>query len=248
MKPIIVQKFGSSVLPDINAIDHVIKAIQNTVSQGNQVIAIVSAIGETTNQLLNTLKHYQHRSEHAVANYLSVGEIQSASLVTLAAKQAGLHAELITPHQIQLNTVGKETNADPVSLNTDIIHQALQTHDVLILPGFFGVNAHGQTTLLGRGGSDLSALFVAASLKAKLCQLYKDVDGVYDSDPAVYPEATRYEILNWHDALQLPGGIIQHKAVAFAEQHQVLFAVRAIGADYETLICAQPSQLAEVIS
>ena len=240
---IIVQKYGSSVLPDLSALPHVVAAIQKSVSEGHKVIAIISAFGETTNQLLNALKSYPHRSEHAVANYLSVGEIQAASLLTLAANQAGLRAELLTPHQIQLTTTGRETNADPVSVNTEIIHAHLVDHDVLVLPGFFGVNLEGQTTLLGRGGSDLSALFVAAHLKAALCQLYKDVDGVYDSDPAIYPEALRYQALHWEDALQLPGGIVQHKAVAFALQHQVPFSVKAIGADYETIISHHPSCL-----
>ena len=244
MKKIIVQKYGSSVLPDHQAFPKVVAEIKQHVDKGYRVIAIISALGNTTNRLQRELQDFNITGAHAVANYLAVGEIQAASLVTLSARQAGLQAELIMPQQIELQTLGDSLNANPIALNAEIIQQHFKAYEVLILPGFFGVNQRGQTTLLGRGGSDLSALFVARALQADLCQLYKDVDGVYDADPATLSTAKRYSVISWRDALQLPGRIVQHKTVELAAEHQLCFSVKALGKDYFTLVGGDTSILA----
>jgi aspartate kinase len=242
---IIVHKYGSSVLPSSAALPSVVDEIKDTVAKGYKVIAIISAFGNTTDQLQNQLKQFSVTCEHAVASYLAVGEIQSASLVALTARQAGVRAALITPQQIELRTIGDCLNSNPIALNPAVIQKHLLENDALILPGFFGVNQNGQTALLGRGGSDLSALFVASAIQADLCQLYKDVDGVYDSDPAVNPQARRYDIISWEDALQLPGRIIQNKTVQLATEHKLLFCVKAIGKSYYTLVGGKTSQLSK---
>jgi homoserine dehydrogenase len=130
-------------------------------------------------------------------------------------------------------------DANPISVDCAAVRRALAAAPVVVVPGFVGVDAHRQFTLLGRGGSDLTALFLAHQLGASRCRLIKDVDGLYDRDPALElpgPAARRYESLTWDGALELDGKIVQHKAVRFARDRGLEFEVGAFGSESATRV------------
>jgi homoserine dehydrogenase len=169
----------------------------------------------------------------AAATLLSTGELQSAAILGLALDRAGIPAQVLDHAAIGLRTTGPAFDATPASLDTAALLAALDRAPVAVVPGFTGRDEFGQITTLGRGGSDLSALFIAQQLKAAghlaTCRLVKDVDGLYTRDPALPgPPARRYAALSWDDALALDGTIVQHKGVRFARKHQLPFEVAGL--------------------
>lgn len=226
-QPIIVLKFGSSVLRTSADAPRVAHEVYRWVRKGYRVVAVVSALEGETDQLL-AQAHSWERNPHPSATALlaSTGELRSAALLTLALDRAGIDAQVLDVAAIGLRTRGRQAlDARPVRYNVAKLRRFLTRYPVVVLPGFTGRDALGRTTLLGRGGSDCSALFLARGLGAR-CRLVKDVDGLYEWDPRL-PGKTprRFQQLSWDDALELDGGIVQHKAIAFARQNEQTFEV-----------------------
>lgn len=225
---IVVLKFGSSVIPSDLALPSVAVDIRKWIDAGHRVIAVVSAVGGGTDALLAHARQFaaagKPGSDHALAAYVATGEAQAVALLGLSLASAGVEATVLDPGAIGLRTEGPPLDARPISLDVRAVRAALDVAPVLVIPGFIGRDELGRSTLLGRGGSDLSALFIAHHLGAR-CRLVKDVDGLYDRDPAEARDARRFDRVRWDDVLALSEGIIQHKGVRFARDHALCFEV-----------------------
>jgi homoserine dehydrogenase len=240
MPTLTVLKFGGSVLRDEADLGTAVQEVRRWLGAGGRVVAVVSAFDGTTDRLLTQARGYVANAESdaaATALLLATGELTTASLLTLALHREGVGAAVLNPAAIDLRTDGRGVDANPVRVDADAIRRALASTPVVVVPGFIGVDDARQFTLLGRGGSDLTALFLAHELGAGRCRLIKDVDGLYDRDPAVHGRlARKYETLPWDGALTLDGRIIQHKAIRFARDRRLAFEVGAFGRENATSV------------
>lgn len=234
---VVVLKFGSSVIPTEPDLARVVGELGRWRNEGWGVIAVVSAFGGATDSLLAHAASYGEGSNvHALASYVATGEAQAVALLGLALGRAGIKAEVLDAASIGLRTEGPPLDSRTRSVDARALERALERSPVVLLPGFVGRDEVGRTTLLGRGGSDLTALFVAHALGAR-CRLMKDVDGLYDRDPAcARGTARRYARVRFDDVLSLDEGIVQHKAVRFARERGVQFEVGAMGSRDVTLV------------
>ncbi|MCC6676107.1 MAG: homoserine dehydrogenase [Phycisphaerales bacterium] len=240
--PVVVLKFGSSVLPDEAALPTAVHEIYRHIRAGRKVIAVVSALGDTTDRLLSRAQGFVPSPDAgALAAWVATGEAQAAALLGLAVDRAGVPVTVLDSGAIGLRTGGPVLDSSAISLDSAAITRALIAAPVLVVPGFIGRDIDGRATLLGRGGSDLTALFIAAQTGAERCILLKDVDGLYNADPAVESAARRYRRVSYDDVLALSEGIVQHKAVRLARARGVEFSVAAIGKDEGTLVGAGSS-------
>jgi len=251
---IIVLKFGSSVLGTPADLPNAVHEIYRWYRGGYRVIAVVSAIGLATDELLCEAQSVTATPEpYATAELLSTGERTSAALLGLALDRSGIRARVVDPRELRLIASGSALDSELCSLNYGRVHDLLADYPVLVLPGFFGADTEGRTLLLGRGGSDLTAIFLARTLKAR-CRLLKDVDGVYEIDPtpgesaARDPDPRRYAYLSYADALRVATQLLQPKAVAFARQYTARAEVASCGQGYETVVHGGSSEFAGVPS
>lgn len=226
----IVMKFGSSVIPSESALRGVVEEIRRRRDGGWSIVAVVSAIGGATDGLLTHARRFGSENESALAAYVSTGELQAAALLALALGRSGIDSVLLDAAAAGLRTTGPVLDAEPSCLDVERVRRALEGAPVVVVPGFIGRDAQGGTTLLGRGGSDLTALFIASRLGAR-CRLVKDVDGLYDRDPAGREGSTarRFERVSYDDVLMLDEGIVQHKAVRLARTLGLEFEVGPMG-------------------
>lgn len=251
---VIVLKFGGSVLRDEQDLRTAVHEIYRWVRRGDRVVAVVSALEGTTDALIAKARTYADAPESlhqgAYATLLATGEQTSAALLGLAIDRAGITVEVLDAASVHLRTSGTTTDAFPESIDARGILATLERVPVVVLPGFIGRDSDGRTTLLGRGGSDLTALFVAERLidarggggadpRGVRCRLVKDVDGLYEFDPADRSKGSRpgrYASVHWDGALALDGGIVQHKAVRYAKEKGLAFEVGSTLAERATLV------------
>ncbi len=233
----IVLKFGGSVLRDEGTLRGAVHEIHRWRREGYRVIAVVSALAGTTDQLLQRCHHVDAGSAgHAVAAVVAGGELSCASLLGLLLERAGVPARVLAPSALELVAEGPPLDATPVSANLDPIARAHGRDEVVVVPGFAACDDQGRTVLLGRGGSDLTALFLACGTEAERCRLIKDVDGLYEHDPSAPERPARYSVATWEDALHTDGSIVQHKAVRFAREHGLRFELGRLNGTRPTLI------------
>lgn len=244
--PIVVLKFGGSVLRSEDSVSSVVHEIYRWVRSGHRVVAVVSALGGVTDALLGRARGYHADPEPgALATLLATGEQTSVALVALGLNRAGIASEVADAARLGLKTSGGLLDAEPTALDAASLRAVLRRVPVVVAPGFVGLDGEGRTTLLGRGGSDYTALFIAHTLRAR-CRLVKDVRGLYERDPArPGPLARVYRSIHWSDAQKLDGRIVQHKAVRFAQDHGLWFEVGAANAEQATLVGGCPSTLGE---
>ena len=243
---VIVLKFGSSVLRMVQDLPNAVHEIYRWVRDGYRVIAVVSAIGNTTEVLIRDSQMLCAVPEaFATAELLATGERASAALLGIALDRAGVPAHVASPREIGFEVTGTPLDAEPTGLDVARIGELLHAAPVLVVPGFFGTDPAGRTHCLGRGGSDLTAVFLAVSLYAR-CRLIKDVDGVYEFDPAdpgAHPR--RFAQLSYENAIQVAGKLIQPKAVSYLERHRATCEVAALASPTHSYICAGPTLVAE---
>jgi homoserine dehydrogenase len=236
-KSIIVLKLGSSVLRTGSDLPAAVHEIYRWWREGFQVVAVVSAFGHTTDELTRrACAACEQPDEQLVAALLATGETASSTLLGLALSRAGIPATVLDAEQAGLVTDGPVLDANLTSIDTAAVLEALR-NGVVVLPGFVGRGRTGKTTLLGRGGSDLTALFIAQRLGA-VCRLIKDVDGLYTSDPNSLngPPATRFVRVSYATAARVGGIVVQRKAIDFAEAHRLRFIVSSVGSSQATEI------------
>lgn len=233
----LVLKFGGSVLRDDDAVARAVHEVYRHVRAGFAVVAVVSALhGETDGLVARARALDAEPDPQALACLLATGERTSAAWLALAARRAGLACEVATVERIGLRVRGEALDAEPVGLDVEALRALLRRSQVVVVPGFVGIDDDGRTALLGRGGSDLTALFLAQRLGAR-CRLVKDVDGLYERDPALPgPPVRSFATVRHDDALALDGRIVQHKAVRFAQRHGLTFEVGAEASSRATVV------------
>lgn len=230
VKALRVLKFGSSVLARPEEYGRAAGEVRAEVAGGCKVVAVVSAMGRTTDQLLAAARTVaQAPSDALVAALLGTGEEASVALLAMALDAREVSVSAFTRTTLPIRTRGPLQDADPVDVDAERILSVLESVDVVVFPGFVGVDAAGSPSLLGRGGTDLTALFLGHALGAAEIRLVKDVDGIFPGDPGEKPDAAPFAYLSWEGARRIGGGVVQEKALAFAARHGLGFRVAAPG-------------------
>jgi len=232
---IIVLKFGSSLLRSEKDLPTAVHEIYRWWREGFQVVAVVSAFGNTTDELTQHAHSVcDQPTDQLVAVLLATGEAASSALMGLALNRSGIPATVLDAEQAGLYTDGPILDANLTSIDVASVLQALRD-GVVVLPGFVGQGRSGKPTLLGRGGSDLTALFLAQRLGG-VCRLIKDVDGLYTSDPnsTTGLSAARFVRVSYATAAKAGGGVVQRKAIDFAARHRLSFEVSSVGSGRAT--------------
>ncbi len=232
---IIVLKFGGSVLRSEDDLPRAVHEIYRHWRRGSRIVAVVSALGNTTDELIGKAKRYgTDPNPGALASLLLTGEATSSALLALALDRSGIPTKILSAEQAGIRTSGDILDAEPVAADTARITKEL-CNAVVVVSGFAGVNDSGDLTLLGRGGSDYTALFLAKQLDAR-CVLIKDVEGLYESDPAKKNRPRRFAQASYATTQRCGAVLVQEKALRFAEKHDLHFEIAAFGCDSGTKI------------
>ena len=222
---LIVQKYGGSSLANAARVHAAARRVTGLAGQGAQVVVVVSAQGDTTDELITKAEFVNlHGSAREMDMCLAVGEQLSASLMAMAIGALGFPAVSLTGWQAGIQTDGVHQNARILGLSNDRIRRELEQGNIVVVAGFQGLNAKGDITTLGRGGSDTTAVALAAFFQADLCQIYTDVDGVYDRDPRQFPGATRFGRISYEKMLRLIEGgaqVLHDRSVEFARDYGI---------------------------
>lgn len=237
LKRLCVLKFGSSVLGSEADYPAAALEVYRHVRLGEKVVAVVSALAGQTDEFFAQAERVGGVAAPAlVARLARVGELQSAALMSLSLGRIGVKAATVDPHEIGLEAEGEPLDADLTGLDAAAVWALLDEQDVVVVPGFTAGHLRHGTVTLGRGGTDLSAVFFAARLGAHRVRLIKDVDGVYAEDPVRNPKAERFSELGYAEAAKASAGLIQDKAIHAAEAEDVLIEVASLGAGEATTI------------
>jgi aspartate kinase len=228
---LIVQKYGGTSVGSPDRILSVARRILETQRDGNQVVAVVSAMSGVTDSLIKLARQVApHPTEREMDVLLSTGEQTTIALTAMAINSLGGHAVSLTGAQAGIVTDGFHTKAKIANISPKRIHSLLDSGTIVIVAGFQGESLEGQITTLGRGGSDLTAIGVAAAIKADLCQIYTDVDGVYTCDPRIVKSARKISEISYDEMLEmasLGSKVMQSRSVEFAKKFGVIFEVRS---------------------
>mgnify|MGYP006248402511 FL=1 len=224
MPNIIVQKFGGTSVGSEERIASVAKIVQKGALE-NSIVVIVSAMSGETNRLINLAKSFgDNPSKREFDALISTGEKVSAALLAMALQQIGVHAKSFSASQISMKTTSTYSKAKILEVDGNKIQETLDAGIVPIITGFQGITESGDVTTLGRGGSDTTAVAIAAQMKAERCDIYTDVDGIYTTDPRIVPEAKKLDTITMEEMLEMAGQgakVIQIRAVEFANKYKV---------------------------
>ena len=239
---LIVQKYGGSSVADADRIKSVARRIARTKDEGNQVVVVVSAMGDTTDELITLARQINPwPKERELDLLLSTGEVVSGTLLAMALETLGHKATSLTGAQAGIETDSTFSRARILRVDPKRIISELEKDNIVIVAGFQGVTQDMDITTLGRGGSDTTAVALAAALKAEICQIYTDVAGVYTADPRIVPEAVKLKEIGYEEMLELAsyGAIVIHpRAVELGELYDVPILVASSFSDSAgTIIC-----------
>lgn len=230
-KNIIVQKFGGTSVADVEKIKNVARAVIREKENGNDVVVVVSAMGHTTDYLVKMAKELNpNPSAREMDMLLSTGEGVSIALLALAIQAEGYEAESLNAMQIGIHTENIHMKARITDIDTTRLELGLSRGKIIVVAGFQGVTEGNEITTLGRGGSDISAVALAAALKAKRCDIYTDVEGVYTTDPRIVPTASRLDEISYEEMLELAqagANVLHPRSVEAAKVHGVPMRVRS---------------------
>ena len=222
---LIVQKFGGSSVANAERLRNVAGIITDTYKAGNDVVVVVSAQGDTTDDLIEKAKEVNPSpSKREMDVLLSVGEQISISLLAMTIEKMGYPVISLTGWQVGMKTDSNYGNARISSINSERLHNELLKKNIVIVAGFQGINKYDDITTLGRGGSDTSAVALATALKADLCQIYTDVDGVYTADPRKIPTAVKLDEITFDEMLELASlgaQVLHNRSVELAKKHNL---------------------------
>ncbi|MCH9650928.1 MAG: hypothetical protein K0U98_22080 [Deltaproteobacteria bacterium] len=249
-RPLAVLKIGGSLLSSDACLDSAVEEIHRWLGDGYQPLVVVSAYGALTDQLSRrALAISPLPDSGAYASFLSSGEALSVAALGLATRRQGLHSEMIPVSELGLETSGDHLEAEPRKLRPKALRRALENYDVVLVPGFVGAALDGSATLLGRGGSDMTAIFLAARLRAERCVLLKDVDGWFVEDPRQRDAGVpRYQTLHWRDAISVPCPIVQSRAVELSARLDMPFEVAAYDSKGGTRVGREETRIAASVS
>ena len=222
---LIVQKFGGSSVKDAQRIRNVAGIIAETYLQGNDVIVVLSAQGDTTDDLIAKAEEINPKpSKREMDMLLSTGEQISVALCAMALEAMGLPCVSLAAWQVGIHSTSVHADARIKKIDPERIQSELDQHRIVLVTGFQGVDRNGDVTTLGRGGSDTSAVALAAAFRADLCQIYTDVDGVYTADPRVVPNAKKLPEITFADMLELASQgaqVLHNRSVELAKKYHV---------------------------
>ena len=228
---LIVQKFGGSSVRDRERLFNVARIVAGTHADGNDVVVVVSAQGDTTDELIAKADEITHdASKREMDMLMSAGEQISVALLSMALQELGCSAISLTGWQAGFLTDRAYTKARIKNLDTERIESELSRNRVVVVAGFQGINRYDDITTLGRGGSDTSAVAIAAALHADLCQIYTDVDGVYTADPRMVPSARKLPAITFDEMLELASlgaQVLNNRSVELAKKYSVNLEVRS---------------------
>lgn len=226
---LIVQKYGGTSLGDIERIRTAARRAAGLARLGNQVVVVVSAQGDTTDLMIEkAVQVNKRRAAREMDAYLAAGEQMSAGLVAMAIGALGCLSVSLTGWQAGIKTDGVHGNARITDIDTARIRKELDAGKVVVVAGFQGFDPDGDITTLGRGGSDTTAVALAAYLKADKCQIFTDVDGVYDRDPRIFPDAVRFRSISYSRMMALienGAQVLHDRSVEFAREYGILVEV-----------------------
>lgn len=228
---LIVQKFGGSSVRDAERVMNVARRVIETYKAGNSVVVVVSAQGDTTDDLIEKAREINPKAtKREMDMLLSTGEQISIALLAMAIQSLGVNAVSLTGWQVGMKTDSKYGMARIKSIEGERIRNELDDNKIVIVAGFQGINKYDDITTLGRGGSDTTAVAIAAALHADLCEIYTDVDGVYTTDPRIVPEAKKLSEVSFDEMLELASlgaNVLHNRSVEMAKKYNVNMCVRS---------------------
>lgn len=228
---LVVQKYGGTSVGTPDRIKAVASRIAKTTSRGDRVIAVVSAMAGETNRLLKLASEFADIPDPRESDVLvSTGEQVSAALLAMRLQAIGLPARSFLAHQLRISTDSNHGRARIKSIDSDGVRQALEAGQTVVVAGFQGVDSRGDITTLGRGASDLTAVAIAAALKADICEIYTDVEGVFTADPNICPAARKLGRISYDEMLEMAGlgaKVLQLRSVELAKRFKVPLVVRS---------------------
>jgi aspartate kinase len=226
---IIIQKFGGTSVANPERIKTIAEKVAKFASQGNKIVVVVSAMSGETNKLISLAKEMMKSPEpREMDSIVSTGEQVTSGLTALALINLGIKAKSYAGHQVKILTNKSHTKARIENIDSTLIKKDLDEGYVVVVAGFQGSDIEGNITTLGRGGSDITAVALAVSLKANECQIYTDVDGIYTTDPRVVPEARKLDSITFEEMLEmasLGSKVLQTRAVEFAGKYKIKLRV-----------------------
>lgn len=249
---LIVHKYGGSSVGDIQKIQGIAKRVAQTWDEGNQVVVVVSAMGKETDRLIG-LAHQicEEPSKRELDMLISTGERVTIALLALALQQLGYQARSFTGRQVGILTDSAHTKARIEKISADRILEALREGVIPVVAGFQGMNEKSDVTTLGRGGSDTTAVALAAALKADFCDIFTDVDGIFTTDPHIVPSARKLEKISYEEMLEmasLGAKVLNTRSVGFALKYQIPLRVRSSFNDtLGTLVTKEDQEMEQVV-
>ncbi len=246
---LVVQKFGGTSVADLERISSVCDIVSKSVDSGNSVVVVVSAMSGETNKLIGYANELSDNPESFELDMLlSSGERVTASLLSIALNERGVLAESMSGRRAGIVTDATHTRARIESIDPKPLQEALDSGKVVVVAGFQGVNSDGRVTTLGRGGSDLSAVAIAGALRADLCEIYTDVDGIYTTDPRIEPKAKKLDRISYDEMLELASlgaKVLQNRSVELAKKLQINLVTRSSFTDAEGTLITKESNIME---
>ncbi len=228
---LIVQKYGGSSVANAERIRRVARRVAGVRAEGHDVVVVVSAMGDTTDDLINLVQEItDNPPEREMDMLLSTGEQVSIALLAMAVKDLGYQVISLTGAQVGIMTDNVHTKAKILNVDTSRLQDELKQGKIIVVAGFQGVNSANDITTLGRGGSDTTAVALAVALKADLCEIYTDVDGVFTADPRVVPDAVKLAEISYDEMLELAhlgAGVLHPRSVELAMQYGLPLHVRS---------------------
>ncbi|MCB2170712.1 MAG: aspartate kinase [Deltaproteobacteria bacterium] len=249
---LIVQKFGGTSVADLDRIRNVAKRVARTFDQGNDVVVILSAMAGVTDNLIRMANQVTESPDKRELDVLlATGEQTTAALLAMTLRAMNYAAESILGHQAKVVTDCAFGNARILDIGADPIRALVQDRKIVVMAGFQGCDINGNITTLGRGGSDTSAVAIAAAIKADICEIYTDVDGIYTTDPNICPRARKMARISYDEMLEmasLGAKVLQIRSVEFAKKYNVPVHVRSSFSDEEgTMVVNEEASMEKLL-
>lgn len=252
IKKLIVQKYGGSSVADVGRIQNIAQRIAQYKKKGYNLVVVVSALGDTTDELMDLAHKITRRpSEREVDMLLSTGEQVSAALLTMAVHRLRYRAISFTGAQVGILTDRVHTQARILDIDTKRIEKELKNNKIVIVAGFQGVTEDEDITTLGRGGSDLTAVALAKALSARFCEIYSDVKGIYNADPRIVSGAKKIKRISFEEMLEmasLGAQVMQPRSIELAKKFNVTIHARSSFSNEKgTIICQEVKDMEDVV-
>ncbi len=249
---LIVQKYGGTSVGGLDRIENVASRVAKAREEGHDLVVVVSAMSGETNKLIGYAEHFSaNPAKREMDMLLSSGERVTAALLSIALQAKGFDAVAMTGRQAGIITDDLHTFARIESINPSAMQDAIKEGKVVVVAGFQGINKNGSVTTLGRGGSDLSAVALAAALHADQCEIYSDVDGIYTTDPRIEPHAKKLDVISYDEMLELASlgaKVLQSRSVELAKKLNVrLYAKSSFSDNKGTLITKENENMEAVL-